>query len=313
MRGWPGSGRSGSGYHGRLRGRPGGRVWRGRGRPGGRHLGRRRHGDLAVRRGRKVRGRDGRRWRGWCRRGRHPACGRGLRWCGDLLSEGRRLGRRRHGPLRRHRRRGLLPHRRYDRPPLRGTGRGRGERAAGRRRGARRTGLPDGGWPRLPGRNRTGLWGRPGRGDGGGLRHRRPAAEVLPGRPYRGVVLTEHGGPGGGHAGVVAAGLVAVAELLGHRPQVEGDGQHQRLGAGPPALARRVRLLQHSTGGGRVVGLAVHPCQQVCGAQHLRVVLAVRGPDRGDRVGQQPAGGGQITGGTEGERPLLSGDEGGGL
>ena len=80
-----------------------------------------------------------------------------------------------------------------------------------------------------------------------------------------------------------------------------------------PALARRVRLLQHPPGGGRVVGLAVHPRQQVGGAQHLRVVLAVRGPDRGDRVGQQPAGGGQITGGTEGERPLLRSDEGGGL
>lgn len=119
------------------------------------------------------------------------------------------------------------------------------------------------------------------------------------------MLFTEHGGPGGGDPGVVAAGLVPVTQLLGDPGQVEGEGEHQRVGRIPPPLAGGVRLLQHPTGGGWFVGLPVQPREQVRGAHDLRVVLAVRGAGRVDRVGEQPAGRRQVTGGTQGEGPVL--------
>lgn len=100
------------------------------------------------------------------------------------------------------------------------------------------------------------------------------------------MLLAEHGGPGGGDPGVVAAGLVPVAQLLGDPGQVEGQSQHQWVGRIPPPLAGGVRLLQHPTGGSRFVGLPVQPREQVRGAHDLRVVLAVRRAGRGDRVGE---------------------------
>ncbi|OHX06855.1 hypothetical protein BFV98_29635 [Micromonospora sp. WMMB235] len=127
------------------------------------------------------------------------------------------------------------------------------------------------------------------RGSGGG------AAEVLAGCAYRGVVRTEHGGPGGRHAAVVAAGLVPVAQLLGHPGEVESEREHQRVGLAAAALAGRVGLFEYAPGGGWVVGLAVQPGQQVTGGQDVLVVLAVRRAGRDDRVGEQAAGACQVT------------------
>ncbi|KWV29382.1 hypothetical protein AWV63_28960 [Micromonospora rifamycinica] len=124
------------------------------------------------------------------------------------------------------------------------------------------------------------------------------------------MLLTERGGAGGRYPGVVAAGLVAVAQLLGDPGQVEGEGEHQRVGRTPPPLAGRVRLLQHPTGGGRFVGLPVQPREQVQRTHDLRVVLTVGGAGRVDRVGEQPARRRQVTGGTQGERPVSDCGEG---
>lgn len=145
------------------------------------------------------------------------------------------------------------------------------------------------------------------RGSGGG------AAEVLAGCAYRGVVGTEHGGPGGRDAAVVAACLVPVAQLLGHPGEVEAEREHQRVGLTAAALAGRVGLLEYAPGGGRVVGLAVQPGQQVTGGQDVLVVLAVCRAGRDDRVGEQAAGACQVTRGAQGEGLVLSGDQRGGV
>ena len=101
-------------------------------------------------------------------------------------------------------------------------------------------------------------------------------AEVLAGGAYRRVVLPEHGGPGGGDAGVVAAGLVPVAQLLGDLGQLQGEREHRRLAMIPAPLTRRERLLQDPAGGERVVRLPVQTGKQVRRVQHLGVVLAKR-------------------------------------
>ncbi|GGS06175.1 hypothetical protein GCM10010169_58710 [Micromonospora fulviviridis] len=144
-------------------------------------------------------------------------------------------------------------------------------------------------------------------GSGGG------AAEVVTGCAYRGVVRTEHGGPGGGHAGVVAAGLVPVAEFLRHPGEVETECEHQRVAVGAATLAGRVRLLEDPPGGGRVVGLAVQAGQQAAGGEYVGVVLTVGRSGRRDRVGEQAAGGRQVTGGAQREGLVLSGGQGGGV
>ncbi|SCF37407.1 hypothetical protein GA0070215_12160 [Micromonospora marina] len=144
-------------------------------------------------------------------------------------------------------------------------------------------------------------------GSGGG------AAEVLAGCAYRGVVRTEHGGPGGRHAAVVAAGLVPVAQFLGHTGEVEAEREHQRVGLAATAFAGRVGLFEYAPGGGRVVGLAVQPGQQVAGGQDVLVVLAVRRAGRDDRVGEQAAGARQVAHGTQREGLVLSGDQRGGV
>ncbi|SBT43672.1 hypothetical protein GA0070611_2413 [Micromonospora auratinigra] len=145
------------------------------------------------------------------------------------------------------------------------------------------------------------------RGSGGG------AAEVLAGRAYRRVVRTEHGGPDGGHAAVVAAGLVPVAEFLGHAGQVEAEREHQRVGLAAAALTGRVRLLQHPSRRRRVVGLPVQPGQQVTGGQHVRVVLPVRRSGRRDRVREQPSGGGEVARRAQGEGLVVRGGQRGGV
>ncbi|SNT59747.1 hypothetical protein SAMN05421812_111256 [Asanoa hainanensis] len=81
------------------------------------------------------------------------------------------------------------------------------------------------------------------------------------------MVFTEQGSAVGGDAGEVAAGLVAVAQLLGDHAQVEGERQHQRVGLAQVQLAGRDRLLQDPAGGGRVVGLAMQRGQRVLAAE----------------------------------------------
>ncbi|PGH42987.1 hypothetical protein COO58_19580 [Micromonospora sp. WMMA1996] len=127
------------------------------------------------------------------------------------------------------------------------------------------------------------------------------------------MVRTEHGGPGGGDAAVVAAGLVPVAQLLRHAGQVEAEREHQRAGVAAATLTGSVRLFERPAGGGGVVGLPVQPGQQVAGGQDVLVVLAVRRSGRGDRVGEQPAGAGQVARGAQCEGLVLSGGQRGGV
>jgi hypothetical protein len=127
------------------------------------------------------------------------------------------------------------------------------------------------------------------------------------GGAYRRVVLPEHAGPGGGDAGVVAAGLVPVAQFLGDLRELEGEREHRRIGVLPTPLARRERLLQQPAGGERVVRLPVQPCQQVRGVQHLGVILAVRRAGGFDGLREQLPGGAEVARGAQGEGPVLGG------
>ncbi|PYC76128.1 hypothetical protein C7C45_01115 [Micromonospora arborensis] len=135
----------------------------------------------------------------------------------------------------------------------------------------------------------------------------------MAGRAYRRVVLPERGGPGGGYAGVVAAGLVPVAQLLRQLAEFEGEGEQHRVGVLPAPLARRERLLQHPAGGEQVVRLAVQPGQQVRGVQHLGVVGGVRRGSGSDGLREQLPRGAEIARGAQGEGPVLSGCQGGGM
>lgn len=183
--------------------------------------------------------------------------------------------------------------------------------------GQGRTGVAGQGRIRIAGKGRSGDRAGSGGGAAGGgaiaCGSGGGAAEVLAGCAYRGVVRTEHGGPGGRHPAVVAAGLVPVAEFLGHPGEVEAEREHQRVGLAAAALAGRVGLLEYAPGGGRVVGLAVQPGQQVAGGQDVLVVLAVRRAGRDDRVGEQAAGACQVTRGAQREGLVLSGDQRGGV
>lgn len=189
---------------------------------------------------------NGRRPRGWDRCRRDVAGWRGCGWRAyrwrSLWGRGRRL--RRPGRDGGRRATGGGPHRRE--------GRQRQGRAGKRRPGARLGHRVDRG---RTGRRRGVLLAR----------RRRRWAEVVAGCAYRRVVLPQCGGPGGGDAGVVAAGLVPVAEFLRHLGEFEGEREHQRVGVLPAPLARREGLLQHPAGGERVVPLPVQPCQQVRG------------------------------------------------
>ncbi|GGO14307.1 hypothetical protein GCM10011576_25240 [Micromonospora parathelypteridis] len=145
------------------------------------------------------------------------------------------------------------------------------------------------------------------------VRRWRGLPEIVAGRTYRRVVFPERGGPGGGDAGVVAAGLVPVAQLLRQLAELEGEGEHHRVRMLPAPLARRERLLQHTAGGERIVRLAVQPGQQVCGVQHLGVVDAVRRGSGSDGLREQLPGGAEVARGAQGEGPVLSGCQGGGM
>ncbi|SIM45766.1 hypothetical protein SAMN04489832_0073 [Micromonospora cremea] len=129
----------------------------------------------------------------------------------------------------------------------------------------------------------------------------------MAGGAYRRVVLPEHGGPGGGDPGVIAARLVPVAQFLGDLCEFEGEREHRRIGVLPAPLARGERLLQQSAGGERVVGLPVQPGQQVRGVQHLGVVLAVRRAGGSDGLREQLPGGAEVARGAQGEGPVLGG------
>ncbi|RGC67252.1 hypothetical protein C5N14_19415 [Micromonospora sp. MW-13] len=104
-----------------------------------------------------------------------------------------------------------------------------------------------------------------------------------------------------------------VAQFLGDRGEVQGEREQQRVGGMPTALAGREAFLQYAPRGGRIVRLAVQAGQQVRGTQYLRMVLAVAGPDRSERVGQQPTCPGEVAGGALGQRPVLEGGQGRGL
>lgn len=127
------------------------------------------------------------------------------------------------------------------------------------------------------------------------------------------MVLPERGGPGGRDAGVVAAGLVPVAQLLRYLGEFECEREHHRVGVLPAPFARRERLLQHPTRGERVVRLPVQPCQQVPGVQHLGMVVAVRRGSGSDGLREQLPGGAEVARGAQGEGPVLGACQGGGM
>lgn len=127
------------------------------------------------------------------------------------------------------------------------------------------------------------------------------------------MVLPEHGGPGGGDAGVVAAGLVPVAQLFGYLGELESEREQHRVGVLPPPFARGERLLQHPAGGERIVRLAVQPCQQVRGVQHLRVIIGVRRGRGAGSLREQLPGGAEVAGSAQGEGPVLGGCQRGGM
>ncbi|RAO04171.1 hypothetical protein ONO23_03156 [Micromonospora noduli] len=104
-----------------------------------------------------------------------------------------------------------------------------------------------------------------------------------------------------------------VAELLRHLSELEGEGEHQRVGVLPAALARRERLLQHPAGGEGVVPLPVQPCQQVRGVQHLGMVVTVRRGSGFDGLREQLPGGAEVARGAQGEGSVLGGRQGGGM
>jgi hypothetical protein len=120
------------------------------------------------------------------------------------------------------------------------------------------------------------------------------------------MVGTEHGRAGSGHAGVVPACLVAIAQLIRDGRQLEGQRQHQRVGMRPAPLPGGERLLQHPPGRTRIVRLPMQPGQQMSGAQHVRMILAERRPSGLDRIDQQVTGAGEVTRTTQREGPLLS-------
>lgn len=134
-------------------------------------------------------------------------------------------------------------------------------------------------------------------------------AEVVAGGAYHRVVHPEHGGPGGGDAGVVAAGLVPVAQFLGDLREFEGEREHHRVRVLPAPLARGERLLQHPAGGERVVRLPVQPGQEVRGVQHLGVVFPVRRAGGSDGLREQLLGGAEVARGAQGEGPVLGGSQ----
>ncbi|GLZ62308.1 hypothetical protein Misp05_58840 [Micromonospora sp. NBRC 107095] len=144
-------------------------------------------------------------------------------------------------------------------------------------------------------------------------RRRRGRAEIVAGRAYRRMVFPERGGPGGGDARVVAAGLVPVAQLLRHLRELESEREHQRIRVLPAPLARRERLLQDPAGGRRVVPLPVQPRQQMRGVQHLRMIVTVRRRSGFDSLREQVPGGAEVARGAQGEGSVLGGCHGGGM
>ncbi|GAB3939329.1 hypothetical protein GCM10027614_21310 [Micromonospora vulcania] len=144
-------------------------------------------------------------------------------------------------------------------------------------------------------------------------RSRAGVAEVVAGGAYRRMIFAEHGGPGGRDAGVVAAGLVPVTQLLGDLGELEGEREHHRVGVLPAPLARREGLLQHPAGGERILRLPVQSGKQVRGVQHFGVILAVRRAGGSDGLREQLPGGAEVTRGTQGEGPVLGGCEGRGM
>lgn len=120
------------------------------------------------------------------------------------------------------------------------------------------------------------------------------------------MVGAERGRTGGQDPVEVAAGLMSVAKLVRYGRQLEDERQQQGIGVRPETLGRREGLLQHPTGGARVAALPVQPRQEVCGAEHLGMIRAVRWRmGRLHHVGEELTRAGQVTGVTQSESPML--------
>jgi hypothetical protein len=87
------------------------------------------------------------------------------------------------------------------------------------------------------------------------------------------MVFPEDGRPGCGDAAEVAAGLVPVAQLLGHGAEIEEDREQQRMIVAKPPLAGRESAFEGATGRRRVPGLAVQPRKMVRRGEDLGVGL----------------------------------------
>jgi hypothetical protein len=110
------------------------------------------------------------------------------------------------------------------------------------------------------------------------------------------MILAKRRGPGGGHPAEVAAGLVPVAQLLGHRSKVEGDRQQQRVAVAETALPGGQGLLQHGARVRRVARLAVETGQRERGPENLGMIFPVHRADPLERVGQRRRRPGEIAG-----------------
>ncbi|TDO37178.1 hypothetical protein C8E87_0785 [Paractinoplanes brasiliensis] len=89
----------------------------------------------------------------------------------------------------------------------------------------------------------------------------------------RRMIVAQRRRPQLGHPRERLARLMPIAQLLGHRPDLVRDLQHQRIGVPQPPLPSRVRLLQHPPRTRRVI----HPLQQnpqlVRGAKNIGIIL----------------------------------------
>jgi hypothetical protein len=88
------------------------------------------------------------------------------------------------------------------------------------------------------------------------------------------VVIAEHRAAGLDHPAERLAGLVPVAQFLGHHAEVVGDLQHERIGLAEPPLPRGIGLLEHPPSRRRIVGFLVQPGELVRRPEHPGIVLA---------------------------------------
>jgi hypothetical protein len=166
----------------------------------------------------------------------------------------------------------------------------------------------------VPARRSRGRRGRRGRDDDrlGGRQGDRASLDLdrcrgvgaEPGAGGLHLLLVEAGRSGAelGDAGVVLAGLVPVAELVGDLGQVEGDRQQQGMFVAVAVRACVEGVFQHPPRSGKVAGLAVQLGQQVGCGQYLGMVFTGGHGGRFEGTLQKRAGAVEVTAVAAGNR-----------